>query len=986
MNLEWSVATQRSMSPSFDRAPDFDSLNPLVHIASERVMVCTICACAVPSEALDYHLSFVHRIKAHARRHIVARFDGLPAARTHGDILPRSDGSAPLNYLLPPAPGFRCLHCTKFKTINWDVLARHTKKEHGIDAPKMLREKTESSCFLQRWTSCTREASCKHWIVDKELASNQGTKDDLPKAHRQLSSEADALKRIEAEEEQRLLAEQTISIALDEELEHDENTDWLRGCAWPLWFAQKPLHLIVTAASLPPSNTLEDFSLGLWNGMECISPAASERILWKIVEASRVVFARCEETLRYTPRVLRCWLRSWTPSFLAYPFELPQRKGTQRRYYVYHERFLCYIFRVWTLSSYIKEPTLQISGLHLTELQTEMMRFLWDSVAAHVAEAEKGRSLNSMPSEVYENLFQLLVMFWTDTSLNGRMERMAIVNFSGVLGIHPTELRFRRAYDYTPYVSALLWVGRLIILEYALPLKAYTTLQIPWPDRTTYLDQAQRLREYIRPKYLQRGSLAPVGYLIERLQHGRAIARREGPRTNISWSPDGSTLSLGESYIQMRQFREMIHSVVARAQHSVHDLLFGWWPETKLSTIQDDLALHRPGYSFLSDSSNNLQSSFRDLVKLAFSNKGKFSFKTKKGQSTIRSYLRTCDTFVQSLYAAIHMTSGMPARGEELRTLRWADTIAVQRNIFVYKGKIILVFSYNKANTNTNNSFFIVRSPSPVIQQILFVYLCFIRPFRDFLSRQKGTMSGYSTNPHLFTTHNEGMACFSAAKAHKCVQKAAYGLPFEISTSIYRQVAVSIAKKHLPTVTMPFDPNTPKDYNGFLRLLSFQTGHKPATHASAYALEHGFPAKLQPDLIDRYLENSHAWHKFTLTTETDTIDFCAGIDFNTRPTSRSVGYFPDQCTFAAPEHTLTESEELGYSVEAIISDHEVDESKTDTSPIERCTKSRGVKRSRDAESCSPTTKKIIDMQQQINKLLQERAISKRRKVTSKGRG
>ncbi|PVH90791.1 hypothetical protein DM02DRAFT_507158, partial [Periconia macrospinosa] len=141
-----------------------------------------------------------------------------------------------------------------------------------------------------------------------------------------------------------------------------------------------------------------------------------------------------------------------------------------------------------------------------------------------------------------ENLFQLLVMFWTDLSTDGKMHRNAIVHFSGVLGIHPTELAFRKPYDYTPFLSALLWVGRLIILEYALPLAPYVHLQVPWPDRTTYQDQAQRLREHIRPKYLQRGCLAPVGYFIERLQHGRAIARREGPRTNISWSPDGLTL------------------------------------------------------------------------------------------------------------------------------------------------------------------------------------------------------------------------------------------------------------------------------------------------------------------------------------------------------------------------------------------------------------------------------------------------------------
>jgi hypothetical protein len=69
-------------------------------------------------------------------------------------------------------------------------------------------------------------------------------------------------------------------------------------------------------------------------------------------------------------------------------------------------------------------------------------------------------------------------MFWTDLSTNGVLESKAIVYFSGVLGIHLYELAYYTAYDYTPYLLALLWVGRLLILEYALPLQAYTTLNI----------------------------------------------------------------------------------------------------------------------------------------------------------------------------------------------------------------------------------------------------------------------------------------------------------------------------------------------------------------------------------------------------------------------------------------------------------------------------------------------------------------------------
>lgn len=71
---------------------------------------------------------------------------------------------------------------------------------------------------------------------------------------------------------------------------------------------------------------------------------------------------------------------------------------------------------------------------------------------------------------------------------------------------------------------------------------------------------------------------------------------------------------------------------------------------------------------------------------------------------------------------------------------------------------------------------------------------------------------------------------------------------------------------------LPFDPNLPKDRNGFLHLLAFQTGHTPSVHASAYALERGYPARLQPELIDRYFDNSFIWHRFLGITEEIPID------------------------------------------------------------------------------------------------------------------
>jgi hypothetical protein len=98
------------------------------------------------------------------------------------------------------------------------------------------------------------------------------------------------LTQIEDEEDEQRFEDKPTVVALDAELEYDENTKWLRGCEWPAWFAYKPIYIIVAAAALLFARTLEDLVLGLWNGFECVSLAQTERVIWKILEASRIVF------------------------------------------------------------------------------------------------------------------------------------------------------------------------------------------------------------------------------------------------------------------------------------------------------------------------------------------------------------------------------------------------------------------------------------------------------------------------------------------------------------------------------------------------------------------------------------------------------------------------------------------------------------------------------------------------------------------------
>jgi hypothetical protein len=161
-------------------------------------------------------------------------------------------------------------------------MRKHAKTNHNISAPECFQDQPRYKCYLQSWT----KYSPKYWVVDQNDSSGQHRSQE--EAHR--TSESEHLTRVEDEEEERRFDNEPDVVALDAELEHDENTEWLRGCEWSAWFAHKPIHIIVAAAALPSARTSEDLVLGLWNGFECVSLAQTERVIWKILEASKIVF------------------------------------------------------------------------------------------------------------------------------------------------------------------------------------------------------------------------------------------------------------------------------------------------------------------------------------------------------------------------------------------------------------------------------------------------------------------------------------------------------------------------------------------------------------------------------------------------------------------------------------------------------------------------------------------------------------------------
>lgn len=154
-----------------------------------------------------------------------------------------------------------------------------------------------------------------------------------------------------------------------------------------------------------------------------------------------------------------------------------------------------------------------------------------------------------------EWLFELSCQLAMQLSQLGQEQSLVLIHFMGVLGIHSYSLAYKTAYTFTPTIAGLIWICRLLILEYMLPYKAYKKLG--WPAREAYENPLARLQE-VRQKYMCNSGFYPLACLLEALIHSRRFACKEGCRTNLSWSVDKKVLTLYDQSFSIASFQHMV--------------------------------------------------------------------------------------------------------------------------------------------------------------------------------------------------------------------------------------------------------------------------------------------------------------------------------------------------------------------------------------------------------------------------------------------
>jgi hypothetical protein len=429
---------------------------------------------------------------------------------------------------------------------------------------------------------------------------------------------------------------------------------------------------------------------------------------------------------------------------------------------------------------------------------------------------------HTLPDALAVQLFDISISLLTTPQPGGSYANCTMMHFVGVLGIDENTHFWKSPYTFTTILAGLVWMSRLLFLEYALPERAYHGLaspDSPEGSRTEFPNPLDRLH-HVRKTYIRRGSPYALDAMFELLFRGNELRKREGGKVKFIWQTTNEvddTLVLEtpkkNMTLLMQDFHQTRVDAVLAVEQMVKRLMYGVEPDIDLDQIHDNLANWDIGYSFITDGRNKLHKAFHVLRAAATSAGGSRCLMNKSFQYRARrcqSYLRDVDILVERLFAAAQLTSGLPGRGTETNLVTWVNTRERVRNLCVRYGTVLFMTDNSKLKGSTGKPFWVVRALPKCLARHLLAYLAYIRPFADSLHKILAPHEA-ERNAYLYMSYHSSRKHFSTTDGSSALYNATSALSMPLKIGIYRQAAVAMAKKHVENpvkIASPWEPST----------------------------------------------------------------------------------------------------------------------------------------------------------------------------------
>ena len=555
------------------------------------------------------------------------------------------------------------------------------------------------------------------------------------------------------------------------------------------------------------------------------------------------------------------------------PFEARMEPDTLKRYTQVWQRIIGYIYRTFRDDERRYE---------FTPHQATMWEFWVDMVeelnANNVVKAlhppagppEEARTPPKLTA--LESAGLRVWLAWLDDSIgNGEYEN-PLVSATAILGYDAQLQTWVTPLNYTPKLSAIIKLARILIAMYALE-------QNPVEPKARLHSIRKQMTRFGGTQYP-----SPLNWCMMLRTYGQKIRYTTTAEGSIRW--DGETISHRRTRFSMHSLRSCVHGLFNQCRHQLlEELLYASTAEVPAipwASLEDFPAEQQNGFSFLQDPrtqwpvcgegwlfSRLIQGENQAGLLGQSLIDGEDSIEARGWhERSVKHYMQAIATFKESLVVLVHLTSGQPARGPELLSIRYCNTAAGgTRNIFIEQGQVALVTAYHKGYQVDNSIKIIHRYLPREVSELLIWYLWLVQPFQRQLEVAvcermfgSGKLWEQGAYDRIWTSDRIRRRLEEATLA---------GMGVSVNISTYRQIAIAIARRYLKGEGFIDDRDDEEDVEdddtGTAapdHTLDAQAGHTTYISNMIYAraiMEGPGQTKNQRT---QFLNASQAWHRF----------------------------------------------------------------------------------------------------------------------------
>src|SRR5579871_5674300 len=433
-------------------------------------------------------------------------------------------------------------------------------------------------------------------------------------------------------------------------------------------------------------------------------------------------------------------------------------------------------------------------------------------------------------------------------------QKSALLYFAGILGYDDQRRTFRSPQNYTPYLSQLQYCMRIVLFEHSLATEGRD-----WLSMNDSINPLELIRS-TRDTWLVVGQPTPFNQIHTLLQYGMHVAKESGGKEQVLWMSDRQTMIFNGRPLEIRQLRTFIHSLVSTATTMVIELMFGdrgMLDRLDLNALRDDLNLANLGYSFVRETENQLSNGRSNMMDRLKKPELWDTFIMNEGDGLVfqpdatHQYLQKVESMLEIILALIHLTSGQPARGTELTSLRYVNTLQSTRNIFISDGYIMTVTEYHKSQNMMDEPKVIPRFLPHAVGVLLVIYLSEILPFIQLFDYTHDLLS---TNGFLFV--KDSVPWPTQRLTDVLSKESSERIGFKLNTQDYRHIAAAIDRQHIRGLTSMDEENIEEDAH------DLQAAHSSHIAERIYGVRTDLLKSLNSRSISTFRDVSQRLHLF----------------------------------------------------------------------------------------------------------------------------